>query len=110
MAGKWPPRSYSLQCAPGGAGTRRRTVSSAPNTANPCGRVTTRTVRHDVERLRELGHPIAARPGVTGGYRLGAGATLPPLLLDDEAGAVAIGLRAAATGRSRGSRRRRSGH
>jgi len=68
-------------------------------------------VHHDGERLRELGHPIAARPGVTGGYRLGAGATLPPLLLDDdEAGAVAIGLRAAATGRSRGSRRRRSGH
>ncbi|SHJ91087.1 hypothetical protein SAMN05443637_10145 [Pseudonocardia thermophila] len=67
-------------------------------------------MHHDGERLRELGHPIAARPGVTGGYRLGAGATLPPLLLDDEAGAVAIGLRAAATGRSRGSRRRRSGH
>ena len=57
-----------------------------------------RTVRRDVEKLRNLGYPVDALPGVAG-YRLGAGAALPPLLLDDEeAVAVAIGLRAAATG------------
>ena len=61
--------------------------------------VTTRTIRNDVERLRGLGYPIDARPGVAGGYRLGAGAALPPLLLDDEeAVAVAVGLRTAASG------------
>jgi predicted DNA-binding transcriptional regulator YafY len=61
--------------------------------------VTTRTVRNDVERLRELGYPVEARPGVAGGYRLGSGAALPPLLLDDdEAVAVALGLRIAAGG------------
>ena len=61
--------------------------------------VTTRTVRNDVERLRELGYPVDARPGVAGGYRLGAGGALPPLLLDDEeAVAVAVGLRTAAGG------------
>jgi predicted DNA-binding transcriptional regulator YafY len=61
--------------------------------------VSTRTVRNDVERLRELGYPVHATPGVGGGYRLGAGAALPPLLLDDdEAVAVAIGLRTAANG------------
>jgi predicted DNA-binding transcriptional regulator YafY len=61
--------------------------------------VTTRTVRHDVARLRELGYPVHAVPGVAGGYRLGAGARLPPLLLDDEeAVAVAVGLRTAAGG------------
>ena len=59
--------------------------------------VTTRTVRKDVTRLRDLGYPVDANPGVAGGYRLAAGAHLPPLLLDDdEAVAVAIGLRAAA--------------
>ena len=61
--------------------------------------VTTRTIRNDVDRLRGLGYPVEARPGVAGGYRLGAGATLPPLLLDDdEAVAIAIGLRTAASG------------
>jgi predicted DNA-binding transcriptional regulator YafY len=61
--------------------------------------VTTRTIRHDVDRLRGLGYPVDARPGVAGGYRLGAGAALPPLLLDDdEAVAVAVGLRTAAGG------------
>jgi predicted DNA-binding transcriptional regulator YafY len=62
-------------------------------------RVTPRTVRKDVARLRALGYPVDARPGVAGGYRLGIGASLPPLLLDDEeAVAVAVGLRAAASG------------
>jgi predicted DNA-binding transcriptional regulator YafY len=62
-------------------------------------RVTTRTIRNDVERLRALGYPVQATPGVAGGYRLGAGAALPPLLLDDdEAVAVAVGLRTAAGG------------
>jgi predicted DNA-binding transcriptional regulator YafY len=57
-----------------------------------------RTVRRDVERLRGLGYPIQATPGVAGGYRLAAGASMPPLLLDDEeAVAVAIGLRTAAS-------------
>ncbi|MFD0362264.1 helix-turn-helix transcriptional regulator [Nocardia sp. GCM10030253] len=60
--------------------------------------VTTRTVRRDVERLRELGYPVHATRG-TAGYRLGAGAALPPLLLDDEeAVAVAVGLRSASDG------------
>ncbi|UQX00484.1 YafY family protein [Streptomyces sp. RerS4] len=59
--------------------------------------VTPRTVRRDVDRLRELGYPVNASPGTGGGYRLGAGAELPPLLLDDdEAVAVAVGLRTAA--------------
>lgn len=61
--------------------------------------VTTRTVRRDVDRLRRLGYPVDATPGTGGGYRLGVGAVLPPLLLDDEeAVAVAVGLRGAATG------------
>jgi predicted DNA-binding transcriptional regulator YafY len=61
--------------------------------------VTTRTIRNDVDRLRGLGYPVDARPGVAGGYRLGTGGALPPLLLDDEeAIAVAVGLRTAANG------------
>lgn len=61
--------------------------------------VTPRTVRRDVEKLRSLGYPVDAVPGVAGGYQLGAGASLPPLLLDDdEAVAVAVGLRTAAGG------------
>jgi predicted DNA-binding transcriptional regulator YafY len=60
--------------------------------------VTPRTVRRDVAKLRSLGYPVSAAPGVTGGYRLGAGAWMPPLLLDDdEAVAVALSLRTAAT-------------
>ncbi|MFJ5263058.1 helix-turn-helix transcriptional regulator [Streptomyces sp. NPDC088387] len=59
--------------------------------------VTPRTVRRDVDRLRELGYPVNASPGTGGGYQLGVGAELPPLLLDDdEAVAVAVGLRTAA--------------
>ena len=46
--------------------------------------VTPRTVRRDVTRLRDLGYPVAAVAGPGGGYRLGAGGKLPPLLLDDE--------------------------
>lgn len=65
--------------------------------------VSTRTIRADMERLRELDYPVDATPGRSGGYRLAAGANLPPLLLeDDEAVAVAIGLRSAATGAVRG--------
>src|ERR1700722_2633702 len=58
-----------------------------------------RTIRRDVEKLRALGFRGRAAPGVAGGYRLGAGAELPPLLLDDaEAVAVAVGLRIGASG------------
>jgi predicted DNA-binding transcriptional regulator YafY len=61
--------------------------------------VTGRTVRRDVERLRELGYPVRAVPGPTGGYALGAGTGLPPLLLDDDSAvAVALGLQTAASG------------
>jgi predicted DNA-binding transcriptional regulator YafY len=60
--------------------------------------VDVRTVRRDIDKLRTLGYPVDATPGVAG-YRLGAGAKLPPLLLDDdEAVAVALGLRTAAGG------------
>jgi predicted DNA-binding transcriptional regulator YafY len=59
--------------------------------------VTERTVRRDVDRLRSLGYPVDATSGVAGGYQLGAGASLPPLLLeDDEALAVSIALGTAA--------------
>src|SRR5262245_4424712 len=61
--------------------------------------VSTRTIRNDVERLRTLGYPVHASRGSIGGYRLGAGAALPPLLLDDEeAVAVAVGLGSGANG------------
>jgi predicted DNA-binding transcriptional regulator YafY len=61
--------------------------------------VTTRTVRNDIQRLRSLGYQVQSTTGTTGGYRLGAGAALPPLLLDDEeAIAVAVSLHAAAGG------------
>lgn len=60
--------------------------------------VSLRTVRRDVDRLRELGYPIAAVKGPDGGYRLGAGTELPPLLFDDEqAVALTIALQVAAT-------------
>lgn len=56
-----------------------------------------RTIRRDIDKLRSLGYPVHAAPGVAGGYRLGTGTQLPPLLLDDaEAVAVAVGLRTAA--------------
>ena len=61
--------------------------------------VSARTIRNDIDRLRSLGYPVHATRGAIGGYRLEAGATLPPLLLeDDEAVAVAIGLRTATGG------------
>ena len=61
--------------------------------------VSVRTLRRDVDRLRELGYPVAAHRGLAGGYQLAAGAALPPLVLDDdEAVALTIGLRAAAQG------------
>nr|WP_157489029.1 YafY family protein [Pseudofrankia sp. DC12] len=61
--------------------------------------VSARTLRRDVERLRELGYPVRASRGVAGGYQLKAGAAVPPLLLDDdEAVAIMVGLRAAVTG------------
>jgi predicted DNA-binding transcriptional regulator YafY len=61
--------------------------------------VTARTIRKDMERLRGLGYPVDARPGVAGGYQLGSGGSLPPLLLDeDEVVAVVVGLRTAAGG------------
>ncbi len=61
--------------------------------------VSGRTIRRDVERLRELGYPVESITGPAGGYRLAAGAAMPPLLLDDdEAIAIAVGLRTAAGG------------
>lgn len=61
--------------------------------------VTDRTLRRDIERLRSLGYPVQSTAGTAGGYRLGAGADLPPLLLDDdEAIAVSLGLQSAAGG------------
>src|SRR3954467_15541618 len=59
--------------------------------------VSGRTIRRDVERLRQLGYPVESLSGPTGGYRLRAGSAMPPLLLDDdEAIAIAVGLRTAA--------------
>ncbi|MEW1697839.1 YafY family protein [Streptomyces sp. NPDC093249] len=59
--------------------------------------VSPRTIRRDVDRLRDLGYPVEATLGSVGGYRLVAGTAMPPLLLDDEeAVAIAVGLRAGA--------------
>ena len=59
--------------------------------------VSGRTIRRDVERLRRLGYPVESLTGAAGGYRLRAGTAMPPLLLDDdEAIAIAVGLRTAA--------------
>lgn len=60
--------------------------------------VSERTVRRDVDRLRELGYTIASMRGPDGGYQLGAGEQLPPLLFDEEqAIAIAVALRTAST-------------
>ena len=65
--------------------------------------VTTRTVRRDVQRLRQLGYPVDASLGETGGYQLGTGGALPPLLLDDdEATAIAVALGVSTGGAVRG--------
>ncbi|NIJ12075.1 putative DNA-binding transcriptional regulator YafY [Saccharomonospora amisosensis] len=71
---------------PGGELARRMEVSE-------------RTLRRDIERLRDLGYPVDASRGVAGGYRLRSGAAMPPLLVDDEeAVAIAVGLCTAAGG------------
>src|SRR5258705_432428 len=109
----------SSPCSPGAARTSRwtrflATLSSGTcwkNSRGPCPsgssmadlagrlRVTPRPVRRDVERLRTLGYPVHASHGVGGGYRLGPGQDLPPLLLDDEeAIATAVSLLAGAGG------------
>ncbi|UBU13757.1 helix-turn-helix transcriptional regulator [Nonomuraea gerenzanensis] len=77
---------------------QRRLSWTATELADELG-VTDRSVRRDVERLRALGYPVHATAGVGGGYQLGAGTRLPPLLLDDEeAIATAVSLRLASGG------------
>jgi predicted DNA-binding transcriptional regulator YafY len=69
---------------------------SGPELAERLG-VSARTVRRDIERLRDLGYPVQGTLGLAGGYRLVAGTAMPPLVLeDDEAVAIAVGLRTAA--------------
>lgn len=76
---------------------QRRPSWTAVELASELG-VTDRSIRRDVERLRTLGYPVRAAAGVGGGYQLGAGTRLPPLLLDDEeATATAVSLQLAAT-------------
>ncbi len=66
--------------------------------------VSSRTLRRDIDRLRELGYPVTAHPGVDGGYQLAPGSALPPLVLDDEeAVALAVGLRLATQGAAQGT-------
>jgi predicted DNA-binding transcriptional regulator YafY len=61
--------------------------------------ITARTLRRDIDRLRTLGYPVHSTAGVAGGYSLGAGAQLPPLMLDDDEGvAIAVALQTAAVG------------
>ena len=77
---------------------QQRPVWTGPELAERLG-VTTRSIRRDVERLRGLGYPVLATTGLGGGYQLGRGKDLPPLLLDDEeAVAIAVSLRLAAGG------------
>ncbi|MET9213479.1 MULTISPECIES: helix-turn-helix transcriptional regulator [unclassified Nocardia] len=77
---------------------QQRQVWTGPELAERLG-ITTRTVRRDVDRLRALGYPVQAGHGVGGGYRLGPGQELPPLLLDDqEAIATAVSLLVGAGG------------
>ncbi len=76
---------------------QRRTAWSGPDLAERLG-VDARTLRRDVDRLRSLGYQIRGTPGVGGGYRLGGGTDVPPLLFeDDEAMAVAVVLGVSAT-------------
>lgn len=73
-------------------GLQQRREWTGPELADRLG-VTARTVRRDVERLRTLGYPVHATQGVGGGYQLGRGQVLPPLLLnDEEAIATAVSL------------------
>lgn len=75
-----------------------RSVWTGPELTEVLG-VTTRTLRRDVERLRDLGYPVRATPGVGGGYQLGSGGRMPPLLLEeDEVVAVTVALRVGAQG------------
>ncbi|NLS08477.1 YafY family transcriptional regulator [Nesterenkonia sp. MY13] len=77
---------------------QRRPVWTAVELAEELG-ITDRSVRRDIERLRNLGYPVQAASGLGGGYKLGAGRQLPPLLLtDEEATATAVSLRIAAGG------------
>lgn len=77
---------------------QQRTAWTGPALAERLG-ITDRTVRRDVDRLRQLGYPVDAVLGPTGGYRLAPGVAMPPLVLDDdEAVAVAVSLRAATGG------------
>ena len=70
--------------------------------------VSSRTIRRDVERLRRLGYLVESLTGPAGGYRLRAGSAMPPLLVDDdEAIAIAVGLRTAAGASVSGIERRR---
>jgi predicted DNA-binding transcriptional regulator YafY len=82
---------------------QRRTHWNAPELAERLG-VTTRTVRRDVDRLRDLGYPVEASRGTAGGYQLGTSGDLPPLLLDDdEAIAIAVALGVTAGGAAAGN-------
>lgn len=77
---------------------QQRAVWHGPELAERLG-VTPRTVRRDVDRLRSLGYPVDAAPGASGGYQLALGASMPPLLVDDdEATAIALSLGLAANG------------
>ena len=77
-----------------------RPRASGPAPSSPGGSASRqRTVRNDVDRLRQLGYPVLATRGSVGGYRLSAGAAMPPLLLDDdEAVAIAVALSTASGG------------
>src|SRR5215217_1630885 len=75
---------------------QQRRYWAGPDLADRLG-VSVRTLRRDVDRLRELGYPVEAQRGVDGGYQLAPGAALPPLVLDDEeAVALTVGLQTAA--------------
>src|ERR1700745_2275290 len=74
-------------------------MENVANTSSRTLRVSPRTRRRDIARLRERAYPIQAQRGVAGGYQLAAGSALPPLVVDDEeAVALALGLQAAAQG------------